>query len=307
MTERQPPARPGPVRLTTAESILALPRQTKRLIMSTTDAVAIPLAFWGALALKFDRLDPGLARTSAYFLVALSSALFFFAVFGLYRTVIRFIGPRATVTVFAGVTLSAVALAVLLVGGSRFAARYIFQRASGTGKTAARVAIYGAGDAGAHACAVLLGTADYEPVVFIDDKKSLQGSSINGVRVYGSDSLARLVHERRIDRILLAMPATTRRRRRDILAALEPLGVHVQSLPNLADLLAGKAQISELCDVDVSDLLGRDPVPPKQKLFGSCIRGKCVLVTGAGGSIGSELCRQIMRLSPSRLVLFEMS
>jgi FlaA1/EpsC-like NDP-sugar epimerase len=103
------------------------------------------------------------------------------------------------------------------------------------------------------------------------------------------------------------MPATTRRRRREILAALEPLGVHVQSLPNLADLLAGKAQMSELCDVDVSDLLGRDPVPPKQKLFGSCIRGKCVLVTGAGGSIGSELCRQIMRLSPSRLVLFEMS
>ena len=330
MTDRQSPVRSGSLRLTTAESILALPRQTKRLIMSTTDAVAISLAFWGALALKFDRLDPGVARTSAYFLVALSSALFFFVLFGLYRTVIRFVGPRATVTVFAGVTLSAVALAlfdrlaaqhqiplsafgiywtlaVLLVGGSRFAARYIFQRASGTGKTRARVAIYGAGDAGAHACAVLLGTPDYEPVAFIDDKKSLQGSSINGVRVYGSGSLATLVRERRIDRILLAMPATTRRRRREILAALEPLGVHVQSLPNLADLLAGKAQISELCDVDVSDLLGRDPVPPKQKLFGSCIRGKCVLVTGAGGSIGSELCRQIMRLSPSRLVLFEMS
>jgi FlaA1/EpsC-like NDP-sugar epimerase len=83
--------------------------------------------------------------------------------------------------------------------------------------------------------------------------------------------------------------------------------VHVQSLPNLSDLIAGKAQINELCDVEVSDLLGRDPVPPKPKLFGSCIRGKCVLVTGAGGSIGSELCRQIIRLEPTRLVLFEMS
>ena len=103
------------------------------------------------------------------------------------------------------------------------------------------------------------------------------------------------------------MPAATRRRRREILAQLEPLGVHVQSLPNLSDLISGKAQISELCDVDVGDLLGRDPVPPKPRLFGSCIRGKCVLVTGAGGSIGSELCRQIIRLSPSRLVLFEMS
>jgi FlaA1/EpsC-like NDP-sugar epimerase len=103
------------------------------------------------------------------------------------------------------------------------------------------------------------------------------------------------------------MPSTSRRRRREILTALEPLGVHVQSLPNLSDLISGKAQFNELCDVEVSDLLGRDPVPPRPKLFGSCIRGKCVLVTGAGGSIGSELCRQIIRLEPARLVLFEMS
>src|SRR3977135_3807713 len=110
-----------------------------------------------------------------------------------------------------------------------------------------------------------------------------------------------------MDRILLALPSASRRRRREILTQLEPLGVHVQSLPNLSDLISGRAQINELRDVDVSDLLGRDPVPPKPKLFGSCIRGKCVLVTGAGGSLGSELCRQIIRLSPSRLVLFEMS
>ncbi len=103
------------------------------------------------------------------------------------------------------------------------------------------------------------------------------------------------------------MPSAPRRRRLEILTTLEPLAVHVQSLPNLSDLISGKAQISELRDVDVGDLLGRDPVPPKPKLSGSCITGKCVLVTGAGGSIGSELCRQIIRLSPIRLVLFEMS
>jgi FlaA1/EpsC-like NDP-sugar epimerase len=313
-----------------AEAMLSFPRVAKRLIMATADAVAIPTALWAALALKFDQLDPSPDRTYAYFLVAVISALFFFSVLGLYRAVIRFVGPKAMLTVFAGVSLSVLmlagfdrffashqiplsafgiywALALLYVGGSRFAARYLFMHAGVNGKPAARVAIYGAGDAGARVCSVLLGGPDFEPVAFIDDKKSLQGSNINGVRVYGADSLAKLVRHLRIDRILLAMPAATRRRRREILTQLEPLGVHVQSLPNLSDLIAGKAQISELCDVDVSDLLGRDPVPPKPKLFGSCIRGKCVLVTGAGGSIGSELCRQIIRLSPSRLVLFEMS
>jgi FlaA1/EpsC-like NDP-sugar epimerase len=313
-----------------AAAILALPREAKRLIMATADAIAIPTALWAALALKFDRLDPSLDRTFAYFLVAVGSALFFFSVFGLYRAVIRFMGPKAMVTVIAGVSLSVLVLAVFdrffashqiplsafgiywalalpYVGGSRFVARYLFLRRSGAKGTAARVAIYGAGNAGARVCSVLFGGPDFQPVAFIDDKKSLQGSSINGIRVYGAESLPDLVRERRIDRILLAMPSTSRRRRREILTALESLGVHVQSLPNLSDLISGKAQISELCDVDVSDLLGRDPVPPRPKLFGSCIRGKCVLVTGAGGSIGAELCRQIIRLGPSRLVLFEMS
>src|SRR6185437_10203000 len=199
------------------------------------------------------------------------------------------------------------ALALPYVGGSRFVARYLFLRSAGNGRPVTRVAIYGAGNAGARVSSILLGGPDYEPVAFIDDKKSLQGSSINGIRVYGSDALPELVRTRRVDRVLLAMPAATRRRRREILTQLEHLGVHIQSLPNLSDLISGKAQINELCDVDVGDLLGRDPVPPRPKLFGLCIRGKCVLVTGAGGSIGSELCRQIVRLNPSRLVLFEVS
>ncbi len=313
-----------------AQSILALPRATKRLIMATADAVAIPTALWVALALKFDRFDLALDRTYVYFLVAVVSALFFFAVFGLYRAVIRFVGPKAMLTVLGGVTFSALvlalfdrfaaqhqipisaiciywALALPYVGGSRFVARFLFLHRNGYRKGIARVAIYGAGNAGARLCSVLLGGPDCEPVAFIDDKKSLQGSSINGLRVYGSEQLPELVRARHVDRILLAIPSATRRRRREILARLEPLGVHVQSLPSLSDMISGRAQINELCDVDVSDLLGRDPVPPKPKLFGSCIRSKCVLVTGAGGSIGSELCRQIIRLSPSRLVLFEMS
>ncbi len=317
------------MRASAAEAILALPRQQKRLIMLLADAVAIPLSLWAALILKFDRFDPVLERTAAYFLVALSASLVIFSMLGLYRAIIRFMGPTSMLTVVAGVSLSVAvvvvfdrflsnsevplsafaifwSLALLYAVGSRFFVRYLFAH-SLNGKSAARVAIYGAGDAGARLSTVLLGGPDFEPVAFVDDKKSLQGSSINGLTVFGPDVLPQLVREQQIDRILLAMPSASRRRRREILTALEPLGVHVQSLPHLTDLIAGKARIDEVRDVEVSDLLGRDPVPPNPRLFGSCIRGKCVLVTGAGGSIGSELCRQIVQLSPSRLVLFEMS
>ena len=312
-----------------AESLLELPRSTKRLVMVAADALAIPLAFWAALVLKFDRLDPGLDRKVGYFVVALLSALVFFSVLGLYRAVIRFMGPRAMMAISLGVTLSVVvvvgydralgraeiplsgfaiywALALLYASGSRFVVRYLFSR-NRNGKHPTRVAIYGAGDAGARLSSVLMGGPDFEVVAFVDDKKNLQGSSINGLRVHSTEALPGLVRALRVERILLAMPSASRRRRREILTGLESLGVHVQSLPHLSDLIAGKAHIDELRDVDVSDLLGRDAVPPNPRLFGSCIRGKCVLVTGAGGSIGSELCRQILRLSPSRLVLFEMS
>ena len=330
MTDRQAVRTQGGLGASAAEAILALPRETKRLIMVIADAVAIPTALWAALVLKFDRFDPDIDRTFAYFLVATVSALLVFSLFGLYRAVVRFMGPMAVATVIAGVTFSVLALGIFdrliashqiplsafgiywalalpYVGGSRFLARHFFLRTSGPRKRAARVAIYGAGDAGARLCSVLLNGPDFRPVAFVDDKKALQGSYIHGLRVHEADSLPDLVRKHRIDRILLAMPTASRRRRREVLTQLEPLGVHVQSMPNLSDLISGKAQINELRDVDVADLLGRDPVPPKSKLSGRCIRGKSVLVTGAGGSIGSELCRQIIRLGPSRLVLFELS
>jgi FlaA1/EpsC-like NDP-sugar epimerase len=298
--------------------------------MLAADAVAIPVALWAALVLKFDALAPPPAHEIGPFLVAVSSALIVFSALGLYRAVIRFMGPQAMLTVVAGVSLSVLilgvydrvdaggpvlpesalaiywALALLYVVGSRFLIRYTFSRTR-NGKPPARVAIYGAGDAGARLSSVLIGGPHFEPVVFVDDKRALQGSQINGLRVIDPRELQRSVRHHGIERILLAMPSASRRRRREILTSLEPLGIHVQSLPDLSDIISGKSSIDELHEVDVSDLLGRDPVPPNPQLFGSCIRGKCVMVTGAGGSIGSELCRQIMRLEPRRLVLFEMS
>ena len=298
--------------------------------MLAADAVAIPVALWAALVLKFDAFAPLPAREVAPFFVAVTSALLVFSALGLYRAVIRFMGPKAMLSVVAGVTLSVLALggydrfhagtpvlpesalaiywalALLYVIGSRFFIRYMFSRTR-NGKPPARVAIYGAGDAGARLSSVLIGGPHFEPVVFVDDKRALQGSQINGLRVIDPRELPRAVRHHGVERILLAMPSASRRRRREILTSLEPLGIHVQSLPDLSDIISGKSSIDELHEVDVSDLLGRDPVPPNPQLFGSCIRGKCVMVTGAGGSIGSELCRQIMRLEPRRLVLFEMS
>jgi FlaA1/EpsC-like NDP-sugar epimerase len=312
-----------------ADTLLELPRGAKRAIMFAADAAAIPIALWSALILKFDRLVPALEDSVLYFLVAIASGLAAFWALGLYRTVIRFMGPTSMLTAIAAVTLAVVgvvsfdrfvppqqvplsaftiywALALLYVLGSRFFVRYLFARTR-NGKPPTRVAIYGAGGAGARLSAVLFGGPEFQPVAFVDDKKSLQGNQINGLRVFDSRELPRLVRELRIERVLLAMPSASRRRRREILTSLEPLGIHIQSLPDLSDLITGRARIDELRDVDVSDILGRDPVPPNPRLFGSCIRGKCVMVTGAGGSIGSELCRQIMKLAPRRLVLFEMS
>ena len=311
-----------------AQAVLKLSRPTKRLIMLGADAVLLPVALWLALVLKFDRLiEP--SRVSALLACAIATGILVFLMLGFYRAVIRFMGIKAIGRMIIGVSLSVIslglcerlnlapsipgsvltiywALALLYVGGSRFLVRY-FYFYSGKPRTAKRVAIYGAGEAGARLCSVLMGGPGFEPVVFVDDRVALQGSQINGLGVYAPEDLPHLVVTRKLDRVLLAMPSASHRRRREVLAGLEPLSVHVQSLPDLADIISGKARIDELREIDVCDLLGRDPVPPNPQLFASCISHKSVMVTGAGGSIGSELCRQILRVAPTRLVLFEMS
>jgi FlaA1/EpsC-like NDP-sugar epimerase len=306
---------------------IGLPRSTKRLLILLSDAVALPLALGTAIALRTGG-PGGLERFADAFLWISIFGTVSLALFGLYRTVTRFIGVRIVGRIVAAITLSAVvfalveglsawdvrysaiaiywAFAVLFVAGSRAAVQYLCLFALSTG-TRKRIAIYGAGEAGARLSRFLIGGSDFEVVAFVDDHPSIHGNQINGISVYPPEDLPTLVITRRIDRVLLAMPSVSRRRRREVLADLEPLGVHVQSLPDLADIISGKARIDDLRDVDVADLLGRDPVPPDSKLIASCIRNKNVLVTGAGGSIGSELCRQILRVGPKRLVLCELS
>ena len=309
--------------------LISLPRAAKQLIMVAADAIMLPLCLWAAIALKQEGLAVDVATCGAIFVTAVASAVMTFWFLGLYRSVIRFMGPQAMGAVIAGVSVSALAAAftvharaipgvalstlaiywawaLLYVAGSRFAVRHAFTHTY-KGSTAKRVVIYGAGTAGAKLCAVLLGGPDFVPVAFVDDNLSVRGSRINGIRVYNSGELSELIARHDIERVLLAMPSIQKWRRREILSRLAPLGVHIQSLPDLSDIIAGRARIDEVKEVEIGDLLGRDPVPPHTALFGTCIRGKSVMVTGAGGSIGSELCRQILALVPKRLILFETS
>lgn len=298
--------------------------------MMLADSVMIPIALFCAISLRLGTVNHfGQTGLWPYFAV-LVVTLPIFVRLGLYRAVVRYVGGKAIRTILLGVSLSAVlmllvdyqvvkqsvpyaalvvywALALIYVTGSRSFIRYAFSSYGRNSQSREPVAIYGAGDAGARLSALLLEGADFEPVVFFDDKRALQRSHINGITVHSLDDLKRLVDDYGIRRILLAMPTASRRRRQEILASIGSTGVRVQSMPELSDIISGHARIDELRDVDVNDLLGRDPVPPNPALFRSCIEGKSVMVTGAGGSIGSELCRQILTLAPRRLVLFEIS
>jgi FlaA1/EpsC-like NDP-sugar epimerase len=296
--------------------------------MVAADALVLPLALWTAMALRTGELF----APSQYVAVLLCVALFgvvLLSLTGLYRGVTRFIGARVVGRIAFAVTLGTLllafldtpasswhiryssltvfwAFAVLFIAGGRATVQYLCLSALNVGGRK-RIAIYGAGEAGARLSRFLIGGPDFDVVAFVDDRKAVHGRQINGITVHPPVDLPSLVITRKIDRVLIAMPSISHRRRREVLEDLEPLGVHVQSLPDLADIISGKARIDELRDVDAADLLGRDPVPPNPELFERCIRGKSVLVTGAGGSIGSELCRQISRIGPVRLVLCERS
>ena len=297
--------------------------------MVIADIVMMPVALWSALALKEGTLVPSGPQPVVWVAAVLFISVVVFARLGLYRSVIRFIAPKAVSAIAIGVTICTIGLmlvdrldgkpdapisawiifwplAFLYVAGTRFLARSFFLRDRGKRGTT-RVAIYGAGGAGAQLASSLRVSDEFLPLCFIDDNESLHGSYISGLEVFGIESLGTLVSAYGIQRVLLAVPSVSTRRRREILQALEPAGVRVQTVPDYASILNGVARVDKIRDVEPSDLLGRDPVPPRKDLLAACVTGKSVMVTGAGGSIGSELCRQIIRESPTRLLLLEMS
>lgn len=306
-------------------------RNTKRALLVAIDIIALPVALWAGYALRLGELWPkNIESVWWLFFAAPLVAVPIFIRMGLYRAVLRYVGSKALVTIVKAVTITTLVLLALLVmsqthgvprsvfisfwlvsllfiGGSRLVLRGYIHSSTRKRKSKQPVAVYGAGAAGAELAKAMQSGWEYEPVAFLDDNPEKYGVEIHGIKVFSPDKLPELIDKAGVSQVLLAMPALSHRRRHKILEKLEDHPVHVRTLPGIADLVSGKSKVSDIREVDTGDVLGRDVVPPTPGLIEKCIRGKSVMVTGAGGSIGSELCRQIVEYGPSKLVLFEQS
>lgn len=308
--------------------LISLPRPTKTLVVVTTDLVGFCacglFAFW---LLSYGQFDPVLAIPVVGIAVLASTVVAWRH--DLYRAVVRYMGVdllvagtvTATVAAIVGGAVYALdgeagmafrwaiaywAFTNIYICCSRYFAR-LFLVTSPARSTREKVIIFGAGAAGAQLAISLQGADDFVPVAMVDDDPILYGKMVKGLTVYPTSQIESLTKKTGATRILLAIPAAGHRRRRRVLERLSKFPLHVQTVPDIKHIISGKARVDDIRDVDVKDLLGRDPVPPIPELFDACIKGKNVMVTGAGGSIGSELCRQILKLEPARLILFELS
>ncbi len=318
------------------KSILNSSRQSKKAIFVVFDLFVLPVCCWLSFALRYgDWTAQNFAHWPAYLLAPIIAIPIFIRL-GLYRAVIRYIGYRAQWTVVKAVTLALLfwslgtyllaldqytprsvffifwLVAVLVIGGSRMVARWIIlHEFPGGGRQAKgsleRVLIYGAGSAGRQLATALGESGEFAAIAFVDDDKSLLGMDINGIRVYDSTNIGALIERYDIDSVLLAIPSISRMRRKAIVDSLSGFNLRVLTLPSLSDIAGGKVSMSDVREVDIADLLGREEVQPDKALLDACILKQVVLVTGAGGSIGSELCRQILKQSPHSLILFEQS
>jgi FlaA1/EpsC-like NDP-sugar epimerase len=204
-------------------------------------------------------------------------------------------------------------LLLLVIGGIRMAAKWLFTKGIVLKNSfefeakIKKVLVYGAGEAGIQLVGALKYSFEYKPVGFIDDSKVLQDNDIGGLNVYSPNGIGDVINNLKIDEVLIAIPSTSRSRRQNIINTFKPYSVTVRILPSLSDLAGGRISVNDLREVSISDLLGRDSVPPNKTLLSKNITGKVVVVTGAGGSIGSELSRQILLLKPKKLILYEIN
>jgi FlaA1/EpsC-like NDP-sugar epimerase len=308
--------------------VLQCSRWQKRGIMMITDALILPLLLWGAYALRFSTLQPVVHDTWLFPIAALTSVAMLY-VCGFYRSILRYLGSEAAWSIVTGMAASVITLAAMsymvpaevprsifviywllgtmYLGASRFLARRFLFRVMAGYLNRERVAVFGAGEAGAQLVAALQSGRELNPVLVVDDDPGKQGSLLCGVPVVNRQGLQAKAKQGAVTTVLLALPTLPRHRRMALVNWLEQLDVRVQTVPTFNDIASGRARLDEIQDVAIEDLLGRDTVPPRLDLLSRCISGKHVLVTGAGGSIGSELCRQIVKLAPARLVLLEQS
>lgn len=307
-----------------------LHRRTKQLVLLIADAIALPALFWLAYAIRLNDFNPSVLPEVAFWPALIAAGgLAALAFCGVYRAVVRAFDEKFLHDLIVAVTLMvaflfAIALLRLVFlprsipfmfgffmflwvwssrSGIRWLVRHVLQIESGV----RRVAIYGAGSAGRQLLAALRASDEYRPVAFFDDAKGMSGTTILGLRVYTGKDFGKVYERMGVDEVLIALPSASRKRRLEVIGHLEPFKVHVRALPGMTQLVGGQVSISDVKEVDIADLLGRDAVPPSAELMQQDIGGKCVLVTGAGGSIGSELCRQVLKNRPSKLLLWELS
>ena len=313
--------------------LLGLPRAVKRSMALGADSFLCALTVWVAFNLRLESWSPW---THAHFIAFIGSAAFalpLFIVFGLYRAIFRYAGLPAMMTILKAIALYgviyAVAFAIVSVPGvprsvgilqpillllavtlSRAFVRYwlggVYQGVLNRERLP-RVLIYGAGSAGRQLAAALKASPELVVVGMLDDDAKLHGQVLNGLRIYAPSMMLLLVAKLRVNQVFLAMPSASRARRNEILEYVRAAHVQVRTLPGFMDLAHGRVQVSDLKELDIEDLLGRDPVNPNPFLLAKNITDKVVLVTGAGGSIGSELCRQIVKKQPSMLLLIEVT
>jgi FlaA1/EpsC-like NDP-sugar epimerase len=312
------------------QRILAWPRSLKRLVVLSMDVVLSLLATWLAFSLRLDSPHwPDETQLRVYVLAPLL-AIPVFVRLGLYRAIFRYTGQAALLTTAKAVAIYGALLLgallwlrwdnvprslgvlqplifLLLVGASRALARFWLAGRSGTSAGQGRFLIYGAGLAGAQTAAALAMSGQYSLLGFADDDPAKIGRSINGMQVHAGMDVPALVDKLGVTDILLALPSVTRERRNRIIESLRHLPVHIRTLPGMADLTSGRVTVQDFRELDIEDLLGRDPVPPDAALLARDLAQMVVMVTGAGGSIGSELCRQILRQRPSQLLLLDHS
>ena len=312
------------------KKILKLKRRQKQIIAASVDYALLTFAFWSALALRFETFSPASTEYAWQILLAPLLAIPIFIQLGLYRAVTRFMEDRAVFVIVSGLSASVLLLAAIVamsrsvgfsrgvlliywllaivyIGSSRFVARRVFLNSERAEDSRQRVAIYGAGRSGMQLAYALRAGREYLPVAFFDDNPIIQHSELGGLRVYSPVQIGDILREKNISEVLLASPSASRARRVDIVHQLEGFGCAIKIVPRLSALVNANVSALNIRQLEIEDLLGRDAVLPDSDLLSRCITAKSVLVSGAGGSIGSELCRQIICLKPTRLVLIEMS
>lgn len=303
-------------------------RRKKIALQVVLDAVLVTTSFFAAMFLRLENIAfLGNSKVWGAMGVALVAALLAFGMLGLYRALVRHITEKILIAVGLGAVIAAFVLYTaglvigaglprsvpiifavfifLSVGGLRFSARMLFRRPKRHNKKP--VIIYGAGEAGRQLLNVLIHGRDYTPIAFVDDDPALQNLAIGGLKVIAPDQIPQLIQRSAIAVILLAIPSVRHARRREIVSELEDLQIEIKTIPGISEIITGKAKISELRTVSAEDLLGRDPVAPIPELLEKNTKDCVVMVSGAGGSIGSELCRQILAQQPAVLLLYDVS